>query len=281
MTMSAARIQGFRRELLAVLAVLGVLAGCRGGFREDPILALGAEESLAQGKVLMERTKYAEARRYLLHAFEVEPNSVQGREALLLAADSFFLDGSTQNWIQAEAKYRDFQNRFPTSDRAAYVQFQIARSLAARMERPDRDQSTATKAVKAFEDLVRLFPTSEYAAKSEGEIRRLRDNLAEHEYRVAVFYYRYGIPVATVSRLEGVLSQYPDFSEMDKVLFRLGQGYLRTGRLVEAHLTFERLTRDYATSRYASQIPALPPLPAPPTPPTQSTSPAAAESGSR
>jgi outer membrane protein assembly factor BamD len=132
------------------------------------------------------------------------------------------------------------------------------------MERPDRDQSTANKAVRSFEDLVRLFPTSEYAAQAETEIRRLRDNLAEHEYRVAVFYYRYGVPIATVTRLEGVLSQFPDFSAMDKVLFHLGLGYLRTGRLAEAHQTFERLTRDHATSRYLRDIPVLPALPTPP-----------------
>jgi outer membrane protein assembly factor BamD len=263
--------------LLAACAACALTlgSGCRGGFREDPVLALGVEESLDQGKAWMEREKFGEARRYLLHAFEVEPNSVQGREALLLAADSYYLDGGSQNWIQAEAKYRDFQNRFPTSDRAPYVQFQIARALAARMERPDRDQSTATKALKSFEDLVRLFPTSEYALKAEDEIRRLRDNLAEHEYRVAVFYLRYGIPVATVGRLERLLDQFPDFHQVDKVLYQLGLGYLKSGQLIDAHLTFERLARDYPSSAWVKEIPPLPPLPPAP-PATPAETPAAA-----
>ena len=35
----------------------------------------------------------------------------------------------------AEGKYRDFQTRFPTSRRAAYVQYQIANSLIERLEK--------------------------------------------------------------------------------------------------------------------------------------------------
>ena len=44
--------------------------------------------------------------------------------------DALYLAGGEQNYIRAEAKYRDFQNRFPTSQRGDYVLFQIANSLA-------------------------------------------------------------------------------------------------------------------------------------------------------
>ena len=94
----------------------------------------------------------------------MEPNSTIGRESLLLAADTYYLQGNNANYIQAEAKYRDFLNRFPTSEQSAYVQFQIANSLAKRMERPDRDQAVTRKALEAYQDLIRLYPTSEYAA---------------------------------------------------------------------------------------------------------------------
>ncbi|HTQ81428.1 MAG TPA: outer membrane protein assembly factor BamD, partial [Thermoanaerobaculia bacterium] len=148
--------------LLLVFAGLG-LAGCHGGAKQDPILQLSAEEALAQGKSWVAKEKYARARPYFTHAYEVEPNSATGREALLLAADTYYLEGGSTNYIQSEAKYRDYLNRFPTSDQAAYVQFQIANSLAKRMERPDRDQAVTRKAFEAYQDLIRLYPTSEYA----------------------------------------------------------------------------------------------------------------------
>ncbi|HVR09743.1 MAG TPA: hypothetical protein VMW75_17000, partial [Thermoanaerobaculia bacterium] len=121
-------------RLVAILSLVGLVgvAGCKSsrGRSSDPILRLSAEESLVQGKDLLAQQKYSRARPLFTHAFEVEPNSKVGREALLLAADTFFLEGGSSNYTQAEAKYRDYLNRFPTSEQAAYVQFQIANSLA-------------------------------------------------------------------------------------------------------------------------------------------------------
>jgi outer membrane protein assembly factor BamD len=255
MTTSPHRSFAAAAGLLAALVAFVALAGCGSGVREDPILRLSAAESMIQGKGLMERKKYREARKYLAHAFEVEPNSALGREALLLSADSYYFDGGTANWIQAEAKYRDFQNRFPTSDKAAYVQFQIGRSLAERMEKPDRDQKSAAKALQAFEDLMRLYPTSDYAAQAAEQIRQVRNNLARHEYMIGVFYLRYGIPVAAVSRLEELVADYPDTDQLEPALFHLGLAYNRNGQAAEARATFDRLRREFPQGEYAAKAP--------------------------
>src|SRR5262249_42712848 len=131
--------------LLCLMGFVACKSGGGGGRSNDPILKLSAEESLAQGKDFLAAQKYSRARPLFTHAFEVEPNSKVGREGLLLAADTYYLEGGPGNNTQAEAKYRDYLNRFPTSEQAAYVQFQIANSLAKRMERPDRDQTVTRK----------------------------------------------------------------------------------------------------------------------------------------
>jgi outer membrane protein assembly factor BamD len=240
--------------LIALVLCVSSLAAC-GKYRDDPIMRLSAAEALAQGKELMERKKYGDARKYLQHAFEVEPNSAAGREGLLLAGDALFLDGGSQNLIQAEAKYRDFQKRFPTSEQAAYVQFQIGKALAARMERPDRDQSTSEKALEAFRDLVRLYPTSEYAVQAQQEIARVQDNLAEHDFVVGRFYLRYGLPGAAASRLQQLLDTYPDYSRKDKVLYFLGLAQEKQEKTEEAAATFERLRTEYPDSPYVDDLP--------------------------
>jgi outer membrane protein assembly factor BamD len=246
-----------RRTLACALVVGGlvaVLAGCRTGGAKDPLLQLSAAESLTQGKALFEKKKYAQARRYLQHAFEAEPNSAAGREGLLLAADTLFLQGNNANLIQAEAKYRDFQNRFPTSDRAAYVQFQIAKSLAGRMERPDRDQSVSQKALDALRDLIRLYPTSEYTPQAQLEIKKVRENLAEHEFMVGFFYYRYGLAAASEKRLEHLLVAFPDYEHRDKTLYFLGLAYQMTREEGKAKEQFDKLRADYPQSDYALRL---------------------------
>jgi outer membrane protein assembly factor BamD len=250
------------------LAAVGLVAvmmasGCTGGGRRDPILELAAEESLVQGKALMEQKKYSRARPYLSHAFEVEPNSVSGREALLLVADSYYLDGGVSNYIQAEAKYRDYLNRFPTSDQASYAQFQIANSLAKRIERPDRDQTPTVKALAAYQELIRLYPSSEYAEQVEEQLHLVEENLAAHELVVGRFNLRYRNYAGAIERLEHLVEAYPRYSELDRALFLLGTAYRHSRNVlhrIRARETFEQLRAEFPESRYVAKIPEVPDL---------------------
>lgn len=254
------RSRPHRRAALAACAAATLLLatawGCKsGGTAKDPLLKLSAEESLAKGKDLLAKKQYSKARPLFTHAFEVEPNSKVGREGLLLAADTYYLDGGQVNYTQAEAKYRDYLNRFPTSDQAAYVQFQIGNSLAKRMARADRDQSTSRKCMEAYQELIRIYPTSEYATKAQEQIEAVNENLAAHEYLVGHFYLRYGVPIAAASRFEGVLKNYPKYTHMDQVIYELGVAYQRMNKRDEAKKTFQRLRADYPNSKLVKDIP--------------------------
>ncbi|MES1242841.1 MAG: outer membrane protein assembly factor BamD [Acidobacteriota bacterium] len=244
-----------KRIVLPLAVLLLALAGCKSGGIEDPLLKLSAEESLAQGKALLANQKYGKARPYFTHAFEVEPNSPIGREGLLLAADTYYQEGGTTNYVQAEAKYRDYLNRFPTSEQAAYVQFQIANSLAKRMERPDRDQTVTRKALQAYQELGRLYPTSEYAAQAQEQINLVRNNLAEHEFQVGRFYLRYGLPIAAVQRFEVLLRDYPQYPERDKAMYNLGMAYELGDKPEEAKKTFDQLRSQFPQSPFLAEIP--------------------------
>ncbi len=242
--------------LLVLPAMAGLAAvGCKSNTPQDPILQLSAEESLAQGKELLAREKYERARPFFTHAFEVEPNSAIGREALLLAADTFYLQGGSSNYVQAEAKYRDFLNRFPTSAQSAYVQFQIANSLAKRMEKPDRDQNVTRKALQAYEELIRLYPTSEYASQAQEQMKAVLINLAEHEFLIGRFYLRYGAPLAAVERFEFLLANYPQYQAKDKIIYHLGVAYGNSNKPDEARKAFERLRAEYPQSPFLQDIP--------------------------
>ncbi|HEY0782619.1 MAG TPA: outer membrane protein assembly factor BamD [Thermoanaerobaculia bacterium] len=246
-----------KRTLVLTLAAGLAVAGCHGGKHEDPILQLGAQESLAMGKELMAKQKYNKARPYFSHAFEVEPNSSVGREGLLLSADTYFQEGGSSNYVQSEAKYRDYLNRFPTSEQASYVQFQIANSLAKRREKPDRDQTVTRKSLEAYQELVRLYPTSEYAAKAQEQIGVVNSSLAEHEFVVGDFYMRYGAPFAAADRFEYLLANFPNYANKDKIYWNLGVAYERLRKPEEAKKAFDRLKTDYPNSKWVKNIPTI------------------------
>lgn len=242
----------------ALLVAALALGGCGGGGREDPILQLSSQEALDEGKKLMTQKKWNSARKYFIHAFEVEPNSATGREGLLLAADAYFNAGGEDNFIKAEARYRDFVNRFPTSERAAYAQYQIGLTLSRRIAKPDRDQSISVQAVQALEDVERFYPTSEYAAQAKDEAARVRARLAEHDYMVGRFYKRFGLPNSAVDRYVYLLENYPDYADRDKVLYHLCAAYLARkapGDLDLARETCGRLEKEFPESEYVEKIP--------------------------
>jgi len=245
------------RTMLSALLILVALTfvACKGGVKQDPILRLSADEALTQGKEMMGREKYTQAAGYLDHAFEVAPNSAIGREALLLSADSYYLNGGTASYVKAESKYRDFLNRFPTSDRSDYVQMQIANCLAEQMLKPDRDQTATLKALTAFQGVLQLYPTSDYVEEVQTRIVEIRQALAEHEYKVGRYNYRRRLYTAAAWRLEDLKEEFPDFEEMDKVLFILGMSLGKGGRPEEAIKTFEELTTEYPDSPFVKKLP--------------------------
>ena len=240
------------KRAFLLLALLGI--GCGGGGREDPILRLSAEEALEQGKALMAQEKFAKAGPLLIHAFEVEPNSRSGREALLLAADALYLRGGSDSYIKCEAKYRDFLNRFPTSERADYAQFQVANCLAERVRKPDRDQKVTHQALQSYQELMRLYPTSPYAAEARTKIEAVNDRLAEHEMAIGHFYRRFRICEATIQRLEYLREEYPNYNAMDRAVFTLGLAYDACARFDDAEEMYETLHQRYPDSPYILKL---------------------------
>lgn len=242
------------KRSLCLLFVLVFLGACGKGVTEDPILRLSAAEAMVEGKALLERGKFGLAREYFQHAFEVEPNSAMGREALLLVADALFQQGGSQNYLKAEAKYRDFQNRFPTSGRSAYVQFQMARSLEERVRPPDRDQSISRKALEAFDDVILVFPTSEYAAQSRERITGIRQILAESEFVKGRFNQKLRLHQAAVNRYDYLLEEFPEFLATDKVLFYLIRSLQVLEQVDRAAEVREKLREEHPGSEYLSQL---------------------------
>ena len=240
-------------QLSAVFLVVALVAGCGPG-KEDPILQLSAEESLEIGKELMEKKKYSQAREYFSHTFEVAPNSAAGRDALLLVADAHYLDGGSDNFIRAEAKYRDFLNRFPTSDRAGYVQLQLANSLAKRMRKPDRDQSATRQALDAYDELLLIYPGTQYAEEGRLEMAALGENLADHEMIIGRYNFRRRLYSASVARLAGLLEEYPEYSKTDRALYYLIVASYYANKPDEGKAAMERLQTEYPDSPYLKDV---------------------------
>ena len=127
--------------------------------------------------------------------------------------------------------------------------------LGRRIERPDRDQAATVKALQAYEDLLRLYPTSPYAEKARTEMTTVRDRLAEHELVVGAFYLRYGLVTAAINRLNGLLERYPAYGGRDKALYYLALSYRAAKKADDTQATVKKLREEYPQSRWLAKLP--------------------------
>jgi outer membrane protein assembly factor BamD len=252
--------RGFRHfaiGLLALIAALGFGLGCSSSKKPDKLteelLTQPKEVLFEKGKALVEKKKYDQGRKYLNYVFETYPNETVGREALLLVADSYFMQKNTAGYTEARFRYRDYLNRYPAAPRRDYARYQFARCYDMEHERPDRDQTATREAIEQYHALIREFPDSGYAGAGRARIRALMDLLAEHDFGVGYFYYRKGSTVAALGRFTDIEQRFPEYGEKDKLYYYEALALARLGRTEEARRYFGKVIEEFPKSDYAKK----------------------------
>jgi outer membrane protein assembly factor BamD len=243
--------------LAAVLA--GLFAGCT---TTDPttkltreLLSMPKEDAYARGEALVSKKKYEVGRQYLRYVAENYANDPIGKQAALRLADSYFEERTALGYIEAQARYKDFRNRYPSHPKADYALFRLAQCSDRQVEKPDRDQTNTRLAASSYRELLQIFPDSPYATEARARMRSVHDLLAEHEWRVAHFYLKRKAFRAAKDRLDTLIVAFPEYSHLDKVLFDAGIVEERLGHKDESREHFVRLKRDYPTSPLTKQLP--------------------------
>ena len=215
------------------------------------VLSTPKEQLFEKGKALIAKKKYDQGRKYLNFVFETYPNDPQGRDALLLVADSYFRQNTSTGYTEARFRYRDYLNRYPAAPRRDYARYQFALCYDKEHAKADRDQTPTREAIEQYDALLREFPNSIYAAEARARITQLVDVLAEHEFLVGYFYMRKGDSAAALARFASLEERYPQYGGRDKLFFYSARVLQRLGRSQEAERYLARLVAEYPGSQYA------------------------------
>jgi len=254
----------FRRTLASTAIVVIALAGAGCRHSNEPrrvvraavdpeFVKLTKEQLFEKGEAFFARKRWQKARSYFGYIYENYPNDPLGRRALLRIADTYYAQGDPVNLIEAQYKYRDFINRYPTSDKGDYAMLQIAMVSYKQMEKPDRDQQKTHEAVDKFNDMIRAYPRSSFRPEAEKKLHEVQDRLAKHEHLVARYYIKRHSYYAALQRLNAIVDQYPNYVERDAVFYDLGTSLSGLGRANEAKLYFERVISEFPKSDYAGK----------------------------
>ena len=237
---------------LVPLLVLLVLAAACGKKKVEiaPEMASSDEALYKLGEQIVKKDT-EKGLLYLRQVIDSFPKSFYAQRAKLLIADAYFRKGDESSMILAAAEYREFIRSYPYSPSAAYAQYQIAMTSYKKMLKPGRDPSKTIQALADFKKVITDYPGSDQAKEAQEKIRDCEERLAGHNADIAVSYYqRRGYPAA-ISRLTEVMSDYPNYSGMDKVYFYLGDSHFMMRQYDQAVPFLTKVVTDYSGRKLA------------------------------
>src|SRR6201985_703051 len=183
-----------RLRLAASLVALAIpLSGCGTGAlwdkfakKDDTFVDEPADKLYNEGLYLMnQRHDNKAAGKKFEEVDRQHPYSDWARKSLLMSAYAYYNQADYDSCIGAATRYVTLH---PGSPDAAYAQYLIAASHYDQIPDISRDQARTEKAIAALEEVVRKYPTSEYATSAKAKLEGARDQLAGKEMAVGRYY---------------------------------------------------------------------------------------------
>jgi outer membrane protein assembly factor BamD len=197
---------------LLALVLLFVFSGCGilGWFGKKKNTDAPPDTLAQQGIKEMRNKNYIDAIDTFEKLKDRYPYSDQALLAQIKVADAKFYDKKYQEAFQS---YREFEKLHPTNKAVSYCIFQEGLCFYRQRSTIDRDQTYTHNAIREFTRLKQKFPKCDYIPRADKYLTRCRQDLAEHEFYVANFYYTTEHYEAALERYQGLVQDYPDFSK--------------------------------------------------------------------
>jgi outer membrane protein assembly factor BamD len=243
-------------RVLAVVLVAGSLGACSSLFgKDDTPPDEPAEKLYNEGLYLLNSKKDPTA---AVKKFEEvdrqHPYSEWARKALIMSSFAYYEAGSYDGCVTAAKRYISLH---PGSPDAAYAQYLIGSAYADEIPDITRDQARTNKALEALQEVVRKYPSSEYAAGAKRKIELARDQLAGKEMLTGRYYLEKKDYTGAINRFKVVVTSYQTTRHVEEALERLTEAYMALGIVGEASTAAAVLGHNFPDSEWYSHAYAL------------------------
>ena len=250
-----------RFTLCVVLALS--LPGCKtvggwfGGDREDRIEKLEVEQLYSEAKENLRDGDYSSANRMytrLIARFPFGPYSEQSQLELTYV---LYKQGKPDDATAAIDRFIRTFPRHPHIDYAYYlkavINFDRNVGVMSRLFRTDpsvRDLNGPTISFNDFNEVLRRYPNSIYAADARQRMVFLRNELARHELVVGLYYLRRGAWVSAANRGKYLLENYPQSEYEGDAIALMAASYTKLGQTALAEDSRRVLEKNYPQHPY-------------------------------
>jgi outer membrane protein assembly factor BamD len=243
-----------RKDIGAVslAALLGlssaILGGCASETAEEPAyVERRVGDIYNEAMDSMEAGEYAKAARGFDEVERQHPYSKWATKSQIMAAYVHYV---RRNYDDAIITLDRFIELHPGNEDVAYAYYLKGLSYYEQISDVARDQRMTEGALKAFTDLVRRFPETNYARDARLKIDLAYDHLAGKDMVVGRYYLRAGHHLAAIGRFRNVVQNFGTTTHVPEALHRLTEAYLALGVVEEARYTAAVLRHNYPDSEW-------------------------------
>lgn len=235
---------------LFLSSFIAFLLGCSSTEETRPVIT-DPEASLKDAIELLDDKEYEEARQLLTEIIHADTSRTFAPLAQLKIAESYSME---EDRDLAIVEYKRFLEQYPDSRFAAYTQFQIASLYFEQIKGPERGAGAAKLALKEYETLQARYPRNPYREIAEANIQKCKDTIASYEFIVGRFYFKKDSYRAALGRFLGIVENYPDFQDMEKVYYHIALSYHYLGDPRNAQKYFNKLATSFPSSELIEEL---------------------------
>jgi len=218
------------------------------GKKEEALPDDPADRLYNEGLFLMNQKKdFKAAAKKFEEVDRQHPYSDWARKALIMSAFAYYQSHEYDDTITTAKRYVTLH---PGNLDAAYAQYLIGAAYFDQIADVSRDQQRTEKAMQALDEVVRKFPTTEYAASAKKKIEIARDQIAGKEMAVGRFYLEKKEFTGAINRFKVVVTQYQTTRHVEEALTRLTEAYMALGIVDEAQTAAAVLGHNFPDSRW-------------------------------
>ncbi|HET7384844.1 MAG TPA: outer membrane protein assembly factor BamD [Pseudolabrys sp.] len=182
------------------------------------------------------------------------PYSEWARKSLIMTSYAYYQAGEYDDCVNSAKRYITLH---PGGADAAYAQFLIGSSYFEEIPDITRDQARTEKALAALDEVIRKYPTSEYANSAKQKIEVARDQLAGKEMEIGRYYMKKKDYTGAINRFKVVVTKYQTTRHVEEALMRLAESYMALGIVEEAQTAAAVLGHNFPDSTWYKHAYAL------------------------
>jgi len=248
------------RGILVLLTAL-LIAGCgTKGAEYDKTANWTAEQLYKDAKEEISASNWNDARTRLQAIESRYPFGLYAQQALIDLAYVNWKDNEPEQALATIDRFQQLYPNHPGTDYMLYlkglVSFTPASAFMANITGQDpseRDPKGLRQSYDAFNELVRRYPESRYAADAKERLTWLVNNIAMNEVHVARYYYERDAYVAAINRAQTVITDFDGAPATEEALYIMYLSYDKLG-LEDLRNDVKRvMDANYPDSRFMAQ----------------------------